>query len=206
MRRVFAGLAALAIAGSADAATIVNGSFEIGIPDPGAFATVPAGDTNITGWTVGGAGVDYIGTYWFAQDGVRSVDLSALAAGSLSQDIATDVGTRYRVSFYMSGNPDGAPSIKTLTASAGAESADYSIDASTFASPDLIWTRYTLAFTALASSTTLTFASGNDSAWGAALDNVAITAIPEASTWAMMIAGIGFVGLASRRRRATVSA
>ncbi len=206
MRRILPVLAALAIAGSANAATIVNGSFEIGIPDPGSFATVPAGGSNIDGWTVGGAGVDYIGSYWVSQDGARSLDLSALTAGSVSQDIATDIGTTYVVSFYMSGNPDGAPDIKTLTASAGSTSANYNVDTSTFATPDLVWTRYTLRFTALAAATTLTFGSADDSPWGPALDNITIAAVPEASTWGMLIAGLGLVGMASRRRRPTVAA
>lgn len=33
------------------------------------------------------------------------------------------------------------------------------------------------------------------------VDNVAIVAVPEASTWAMMIAGLGLVGFAMRRKR-----
>jgi hypothetical protein len=44
-------------------------------------------------------------------------------------------------------------------------------------------------------------------AWnGAFVDGKAIGGIPEASSWAMLIAGFGLVGAASRRRRATVAA
>ena len=58
-------LAAIAacVASPAMAVSIVNGSFELGT-DPGAsYSTQAAGSTAITGWTVGGFGVDYIGGY-----------------------------------------------------------------------------------------------------------------------------------------------
>ena len=35
----------------------------------------------------------------------------------------------------------------------------------------------------------------------AQIDNVVVTAVPEADTWAMMIAGLGLVGLSARRRK-----
>ena len=37
------------------------------------------------------------------------------------------------------------------------------------------------------------------------IDNISIAAIPEASTWAMMIAGLGVVGFAMRRKKVAVS-
>ena len=41
---------------------------------------------------------------------------------------------------------------------------------------------------------------------GFELDNVSVGAVPEAATWVMLVAGFGFVGFASRRRRAVVAA
>lgn len=35
-------------------------------------------------------------------------------------------------------------------------------------------------------------------------DNIAAGAVPEAATWAMLIAGFGMIGVAARRRRATI--
>jgi hypothetical protein len=70
---------ALGAGSSAQAASFTNGSFELG-SDPGSFSTVFQGDgATITGWLVGGpsgASVDYIGSYWEAADGTRSIDLS----------------------------------------------------------------------------------------------------------------------------------
>ena len=99
-------VAAALTAGSANAASIVNGSFENGV-DPGSFVTLGHNSTGIDGWIVKGNGVDYVGNYWQAADGLRSVDLSALNGGSIQQTIATVVGQAYKVSFWLAGNPDG---------------------------------------------------------------------------------------------------
>jgi hypothetical protein len=76
--------------GRAFAATILNGSFEDGAnkPPAGGFAGKGSGNTDITGWTIGGSGIDWVGnSYWEAADGQLSIDLSAGAAGSLSQSV-----------------------------------------------------------------------------------------------------------------------
>ena len=105
---VFGGLA-LGAGNSAQAASFTNGSFELGT-DPGSFSTVFQGDgATITGWLVGGpsgASVDYIGSYWEAADGSRSVDLSGTSDypdglikwGEISQTFDTISGQTYRVS------------------------------------------------------------------------------------------------------------
>ena len=51
-------------------------------------------------------------------------------------------------------------------------------------------------------------ANGANDSRGPILDNVNVTStvVPEPSTWAMLIAGFGFVGLASRRRRSVKTA
>jgi hypothetical protein len=50
--------------------------------------------------------------------------------------------------------------------------------------------------------------TGANDARGPILDNVLVesTAVPEPNTWAMLLAGFTFVGLASRRRRSTIAA
>ncbi|MBI3342508.1 DUF642 domain-containing protein, partial [Candidatus Curtissbacteria bacterium] len=109
-----------------------NGSFESGT-DPGVFTTVNPGGTNITGWNVDSGNVDYIGTYWPASNGVRSVDMNGLTAGSISQSLTTVVGATYNVTFDLSGNPDSrpvgdplwSPSNKVLRVSTGAAFQDF---------------------------------------------------------------------------------
>ena len=152
-----------------------NGSFETGT-DPGLFSTLAPGDTNIDSWDVESGTIDYIGTYWSASDGVRSIDLSGNAVGSVSQTFDTTVGATYEVTFDMAGNPAGGSVEKTMNVEATGNSAQgYSFDTTGKTLNDMGWTSKTYTFTATAASTTLTFTSTTASAYGPALDNVAIT-------------------------------
>lgn len=210
--------AALALASSpAAAATLItNGSFEIGT-DPGAgFTTQLAGSTAITGWTVGGHGVDYIGGYWVASDGVRSIDLSALNQGSVSQTFATTIGALYTVTFDISGNPDAGPGTKTAVVSLGGSDPQIEtyIVGPTNSHSTMNWETRVYQFTAFDTSTTLVFASADKNPFGPALDNISAVLgdgsgsnVPEPASWALMLIGFGMVGVAARRRgRGSVTA
>ena len=201
-------------AGAASAASITNGSFESGSGDAGfgSFSTPGGGSTNITGWTVTGGSVDWINGYWQGADGTHSVDLNGLAVGGIEQTIATTLGQTYRLSFSMSGNPDIGSGTRTMQVSAGGASAPFSY---TFTTPtndhsNMNWANDSLVFTATGPSTLISFQSTStgNCCWGPALDNVSISAVgvPEPSTWAMTILGLGVVGAAARRRRATAVA
>lgn len=200
---------AFMLPGAASAAAFINGSFESGI-SPGSFTTVSGGDTtSITGWTVTGDSVDYIGNYWTAQDGSRSVDLDGNGQGGIAQTFDTVAGTKYSVSFWLAGNPDGAPVSKTVQVGAtGNASTDYTFDTTGHDKANLGWAQYTYNFVAGGASTTLSFASQTPGAYGPVLDNVAITAagVPEPATWGLMILGFAAVGGVMRRRGATQAA
>ena len=201
MKKLILALVALLLPVAANAATIVNGSFEDSPFSPGSFVTFGPGNGLITGWTIGGENVDYIGSYWEASDGARSVDLNGGGPGSLSQTFDTVAGRAYTVTFDLAGNPDIGAELKLLTVTAANDSADYSFDTTGASRADMNWSNRTFAFTATGASTTLTFSSAMPGAYGPALDNVAIAAVPEPATWAMMIGGIGFAGGALRTRR-----
>ena len=161
-----------------------------------------AGSTAITGWTVGGDSVDYIGTYWNAQSGSRSVDLSGNAPGSIFQTFDTVLGQTYQVTFFLGANGDGPPPSKTVGVSAtGNATGNYSVGSTPFPPNVTIWSPFSYAFTATGSSTTLTFTSTGTTAYGAALDNVNVTAVPEPAAWTLMILGFGAMGGVIRRRR-----
>ncbi len=162
-------------AAHADSTIILNGSFEVGT-DPGStYTVVHPGDLNITGWTVGGVNVHYVGDYWTASDGNRSIDLNgyagpdAVAAGSLAQGFSTTAGQWYHVTFDMAANPDGGLSAKSLMIDADGQSGTFSSSAN----PKLgQWDN--LEWTFLADGdTTLTFTSlmntPGDDGWGPAL-------------------------------------
>jgi choice-of-anchor C domain-containing protein len=208
---VGAAAAATAILGataSNASVAIVNGSFEDGSFDPGSFTTLGAGDTSITGWLVGGAGVDYIGSYWTASNGVRSIDLSATGAGSISQVLSgLTIGQTYDVSFDLAGNPDGGSNTKVAVVSDGATSASYDFLMGGQTKAAMGWEAHTFSFTATGVNATLVFSSNEDSAYGPALDNVSVAegvggpAVPEPATWALMILGFAAVGVSLRSRR-----
>ena len=208
-------LATIGAVSAASAATITNGSFELGNA-PGSFAQLAAGSTAITGWTIGGGGVDYIGTYWQASNGNRSIDLNATSPGTISQTI-TDlvIGQQYQISFDLAGNPDGdngiAKTLNAITASAGTQAFSFTVGSNTHAS--MGWTTFYFLFTALSTTEMLTFASttttggpsGAGAAVGPALDNVRIaeTPLPAAlPLFATVLAGGGLIAWRRKRKAA----
>lgn len=200
--------AACGVATSAGAAAFTNGSFELGVDPGGSFVELGAGSTGITGWVVGGDSVDYIGGYWQAEDGSRSVDLSGAANGSVSQTFDTLAGQSYVVNFFLAGNPDGGPAAKVAITSADGsqlQSNTFTVTGSDSRS-NMGWQAYSYNFTAATNSTTLTFASATGTAYGPALDNVSVAGVPEPATWAMMLIGFGGLGAALRSRRRSAMA
>lgn len=170
-----------------------NGSFENGTA-PGVFLTVTAPNTtDITGWSVDSGSVDYIGTYWPSSDGVRNLDLNGLAKGAVSQDVPTTVGATYTVGFDLSGNPDSRPVDDPLysptnkivrVGASGTTTQDYPFDTSVKGNSltDMKWEHHTYVFVATAATTTLSFASQIEGAFGPALDNVTIEMTAPAPT------------------------
>jgi choice-of-anchor C domain-containing protein len=173
------GLAAITLAGATLAFTgPTNGSFESGAYADGGsgFEQLNAGDASIDGWTVDSGSIDWIGTYWPADDGSMSIDLSGAEAGTISQTFDTTIGNTYTVSFSLSGNPDGLPTVKTLDVSAtGGTTASYSYDASLNSLSNMNWTQETYTFLATSATTTLSFISTTATAFGPAIDAVVVT-------------------------------
>jgi len=169
---------------TAISAQINNGSFETGAVDPdGSFLTLLAGDTGVTGWTINTENIDYIGAYWQASNGVRSIDLNGSFGGdprsAISQSLTTVKGLTYQVTFDMSGNPDGGTGSKfmTVSTSSGASQQYEYVVTSDNTKADMRWESNTFYFTATGTSTVLTFTSNTEGFFGPTLDNVAITNI-----------------------------
>ena len=190
---------------------VKNGSFEkgISIPAPG-FVGLAPGSTAITDWTVIGSGarvVDYIGYYWQASDGGRSVDLDGYQSGNggLEQVISTVSGNTYLVRFDMAGNPESGPVIKTMAVSAydtnplsPLSTQSFSFDTTGYTKTSMGWTHMQFAFTADAPSTTLRFKSTTSGqGYGPVLDNVSVVPVPAAVL--LGILGLGAAGMKLRR-------
>lgn len=204
MKKLILALAcATAFPATAYAGPFINGSFETSSTNPGAtFATLAGGSTAINGWVVGGDSIDYIGGYWNAQNGSRSIDLSGNAPGSIAQTFDTVIGQVYNVTFFLGANGDGPPPSKTVSVGAtGNATGNYSVGSTPFPPNVTAWSPFNYVFTASGTSTTLTFTSTGTTAFGAALDNVNVTAVPEPAAWALMILGFGAMGGVMRRRR-----
>jgi choice-of-anchor C domain-containing protein len=173
---------ALVLAGSAYGAAFTNGSFESASVAPGSFIQLNSGDTSITGWTVRPASIDYIGTYWVSEDGVRSLDLSGSAAGGIEQAFDTIPGSVYSVTFYLAGNPNStcdAFPVKGLDVGAtGNPTQHFTFDVTGHTTSSMGWELETYTFFAAGASTTLFFQSTTASGCGPALDNVSVTVVP----------------------------
>lgn len=175
---------ASASTGAADATSkpcgpnlISNGSFEKGTT-PGEWLTIKTGSSDLDDWTVSKGTVDIVGTLWPASDGDRSIDLDGTSFGAISQDVKTDAGKTYVVTFDFSGNAYGAPTIKTMRLSAGDASAQYSFDVSKRPYRSMGWQTHTWRFVAKGKSTAVEFESldTENGYYGPVIDNVKVQA------------------------------
>lgn len=206
-KTILAAVAAIALPAAANAASITNGSFEDGI-DPGVYTMVSAGQSNITGWDVLSGTVDYIGSYWQASNGVRSVDLSGASIGTLGQTVTgLTAGQVYEVTFDVSRNPDGGSNPRTGIFSANGKTFGFSYTDASNTRADMKWETVSYRFVATGATALISFASdaSGGCCYGPALDNVSIAAVPEPASWAMMLGGFTLLGGAVRRRRSVAA-
>jgi len=163
---------------------------------------VLAGSTAIVGWTVFGTSIDYLGAPWDVSNGLHAIDLDGRNAtfSGVSQTFATNPGQPYEVSFDLSGNPQGGPTIKQVLALAGSASNPYSFDTTGQSTSALLWTSISFTFTATDAFSTLSFLSltGTPNSYGALIDNVAVQRVPEPGT--LVLVGTGLVAVVHRRR------
>jgi hypothetical protein len=197
---------------------VLNGGFE----DPAAGSTAPSGggsyttfnaiaDWTVTGGPSGGGGVIWLsnGAYGITTPfGNNFVDLTGTEDRqpfyTISQTISTVAGANYTLTFDIGvDNDNGSFSAPvSLLASAGGTSATFT-DSSTDPGTGN-FSPFSLNFTATGSSTLISF-EGLTGDQYLGLDNVSVdgvtSAVPEPSTWAMMILGFCGLGFMAYRRK-----
>jgi hypothetical protein len=212
---IAAALALLAIISPVSANVLVNGSFEVPFigtdfyQNYGTFSNNPWAGPSFSGWTIKpGTNVDIVNPSGIgawgapAYDGAQILDLVGYGSdGGIQQKFSTVFGETYAFSFAYANNlgtPGAAADFHIFGANpllAG------SITHSTSGTGNLDWTTYSGTFVADSTTTGLrfntTFGANNG---GILLDAVSVSAVPEASTWIMMLIGFAGIGFAAYRR------
>ena len=156
-------------------------------------------------WTITSGNVDLVyqaGGGWPAAPGSTPnyLDLTGNTPGAIQQSLATSIGQSYRLTFLYSNNPGGSPNPDRATVSLGSILTNIEHYGAT--SSDLNWATFTATFTATSAATLLSFSQlDNCCNGGILLDNIEVSAVPEPSTWAMMILGFFGVGFVAYRRK-----
>ena len=202
LKTTLVGLVLTAAAGHALSSTnlVANGSFEANVVSS-PFVNFSTTTQGISNWIIGVGNVDLVGSLWTAAGGVNSVDLSGTRKGEIHQTLSTVAGQTYQLSFALAGNFQGGPAIKGMSVNIGPNGL-YTFDTTGKSAGNMGWTTYSKTFVAVSTATTLSFASNTSGAYGPVLDNVAVTAVPEPETFAMLLAGLGMMGMIARRRKA----
>ncbi|MFV0478716.1 MAG: DUF642 domain-containing protein [Parahaliea sp.] len=173
---------------SAPATAITNGNFETGSISGGGPYTAISSPSTIGPWTVINS-VDYFFSGGYAQSGNRMVELNSgvgSAAGSgIQQEISTVYHGRYRIGFWMSGNPGNqSPGqiIKTMRVQVvGSAPQLYNYDVSGRSGNDWGWEYHYYEFQAAFTGSTSTLkvtTEMNGTVYGPAVDNLTIGPAP----------------------------
>ncbi|MCA1704685.1 MAG: choice-of-anchor C family protein [Actinobacteria bacterium] len=159
---------------------VQNGSFES--PFVAVDSTWSAGQ-NLGGWFVDAASINLVGSYFQAASGRQSVDLNGdPGPGALHQDIATTVGTTYRLRFALAGHPANNTSfpgcdngVKQMRVEWGSSAvASLTFNTSGHSLSSMGWQKYEFDVVARTATSRLRFVSETPGYCGAAIDDVSI--------------------------------
>ncbi len=145
--------------------------------------------TTFGAWTVTQGSIDLIGNHWQNPAGSQSVDLAGMSSGQIQQNINTTSGQWYHLQFALSGNGDDSGNTKSVRVGFGNFITDFTFYDPTHNVTDMKWTTVGWDVKADGNLTTLSFLDtsyalhGGNVACGAAISDVALTVVPEPSTY-----------------------
>lgn len=151
-----------------------------------------------SGWTVTDGTVDLIGPGLFdllpGNGHYIDLDGSTSNSGLFSNSVNLTGGITYTLSFDLAGSQRGTS--ETVNVIFGSENASFSLNS---ADP---FSTYSMNFTPGASgSYNFSYQNSGGDNVGILLDNVSVSPVPEPETYAMLLAGLGLLGFAARRRK-----
>jgi choice-of-anchor C domain-containing protein len=154
---------------------LANGSFETPVVTAGSYHRFSAGES-IGAWTVTTGTVDLSGAgLWETVDGVQSLELNGNTPGAISQRISTLPLTKYKVSYWLAGEPIGGPSVKTGQVLINGQVAqNFSFDITGKSRPHMGYVPMEFTFLSLGTSATLQFATTTTYAYGPVIDHVKV--------------------------------
>ena len=166
----------------------------------------------VPNWTIGGNGAVTSSDEGGASDGVQEAIFGAGSAdggNTLTQTIGTTIGAMYHLSLDAAIFGDAGGSLYSLQigvtdAQGGGTLANSNVFPINSGTTGNQYTTYTLDFTAASAATILTLTDvnvGDVSSADMIVDNTILT-VPEPSTWAAVVAGVGLLAGATLRRRA----
>lgn len=190
---------------------VVNGSFEDISANPGVQQL--ANNTwqvfnSLPGWTTfSGAGIEVRrNVAGVAQDGVQFVELDSHGANpnsTMQQMLSTVSGQSYTLSFWYSPRPNTAnfPATTNNIAVLWNGSTLLPTLGGTNNTGSHHWQQYSYSVIGTGTDSLRFAAFGAQDTYGGSLDNISVTAVPEPETYALLLAGLGFMGGVARRRK-----
>lgn len=158
--------------------------------------------TGFANWTVSAGTVDLIGNGYFDfyPGNGNYVDLNGSSGqtGALTSNFLFAAGT-YTLSFVLGGSKGGdngvdLPNVKTTLVTLGNFSQEITLE------PLAGLTSQSFTFSTTGGNLIFASLAGGNPNVGNILDNVQVSAVPELSTWMMMLMGFGGLGLWGYRR------
>ncbi len=204
--------ALLAVGGAANATVYYSETFSAegfaGAPLGGADTSDRFGATqysyinNVNGWTFNPSN-----TFFAAPlgGGSGAVLLNENGGDAFAQTTITGLtaGRSYKLSLLVSGDNRPGEAYVLTTSIAGSNFTANGVDG---APGSTTGTPVSYVFTATGTSEVLRFGQASVTEASPIIDNITVSSVPEPQSWALLLVGFGLVGLAHRRRTATVAA